>query len=327
MPRRAPYTKLVKHNQQRAAHVKGQGDRLYRLVSCLNLECEANFLVPDETVHSGAIITCPTCGYEHQRGRATKFADYELLEKATGKVLSTGPFEITHDAYLDAAPSFKYCIICSTSQPAANFDTHSSRRTGLQGECRVCKQVYNDIKNESRLPEQHREAADYRRMMVEFAREESTRLDLAELYSKFKGACYKCGRSLAKTPGGPDGYYVDHTLPAKYLWPLVTGPTLLCRICNGNKAEKWPSQFYTAQELKRLSVLTDIAYEALQGNPRYNPAALTYLEAHADAVIERWIAYPDRLQQLRQRIYEATGNDVFASATSGPSSVAIRRRN
>jgi hypothetical protein len=322
--RRPSYTKVLKKNQLRARHVAGQSDRLFRLISCLELECTATFVVPEDRALGTSVIACPECGYEHQRGRATKSADYELLNVASGEVLAAGPFEITHDAFLDAAPRFKYCIICSTLQPAENFDRHTGRRSGLQGECRVCKQTYNEIKNGSRLPEQHREAADNRRMMIELAQESDTSLDLSTFFSKFAGACFKCQRQLVNSPGGPDGYYVDHTLPAKYLWPLWIGPTMLCRTCNGAKADKWPSEFYETPSLRRLAVLTDIDFDLLTGIPHYNPLAIKYLQENSDAVIERWIAYSARLQQLRQRVLDSTGIDVFATAAHVPTSLATR---
>jgi hypothetical protein len=322
MPRRKPYTKVVKHNQRRAAHVEGESDRLYRLISCLNLECKNNFVVSDEEASSDAVLVCAVCGYEHQRGRTTKFYDYELVLVESGEALGDGAFEIAHDAHLDTAPVCKYCIVCSTLQPAANFDRHGSRRSGLQGECRVCKQVYNDLKNGSRLPEQHREAADYRRMMVEFA-SEAGHLEISSLYERFEGKCFKCDRALVESTSTADGYRLDHTLPAKFLWPLTNGPTLLCHTCNSAKAEKWPSEFYEPTELRRLAVLTDIDYGLLAGEACYNPAAIEYLQENSDKVIEAWIAYAPRLRQLRQRIFDATGVDVFATAAHSPSAITL----
>ena len=39
MPRRSPYTKVVKTNQIRAAHVSGMGDVVFKGFQCLNSEC------------------------------------------------------------------------------------------------------------------------------------------------------------------------------------------------------------------------------------------------------------------------------------------------
>jgi hypothetical protein len=325
MARRAPYTRVVKNNELRAAHVKGEGDRLYRLVSCLGLECQSMFRVAEDDAQADKPLVCPTCGFKHQRGTATKFADYELMDRKSETVLGAGPFEISHDAFLDAAPVFKFCIICSTLQPADNFDRHAGRKSGLQGECRVCKQAYNEIKNGSRLPEQHREAADYRRLMVELAQDSIRRLDAAALYATFGGSCFNCKKQLVKASGGPDGYYIDHTLPAKYLWPVWAGPTLLCRACNGSKADKWPSAFYKPPELRALAVLTGIDYAVLAGPAQFNPTAVEYLCDNAETVLERWIAYPDRLTDLRQKVYDSTGTDVFASAKTVPASLDLHK--
>jgi len=39
MPRRKPYTKVVKRNQLRADHIRGMGDVVFKGFQCLNSEC------------------------------------------------------------------------------------------------------------------------------------------------------------------------------------------------------------------------------------------------------------------------------------------------
>jgi hypothetical protein len=49
MPRRKPYTKVVKTNQIRAEHVRGMGDIVFKGLQCLNSECqEFIFIRKDE---------------------------------------------------------------------------------------------------------------------------------------------------------------------------------------------------------------------------------------------------------------------------------------
>lgn len=40
MPRRSPYTKVLKKNQIREAHVKGMGDIVFKGFQCLNPSCK-----------------------------------------------------------------------------------------------------------------------------------------------------------------------------------------------------------------------------------------------------------------------------------------------
>lgn len=90
--------------------------------------------------------------------------------------------------------------------------------------------------------------------------------------------------------------------------------TLLCQRHNGEKAEKWPSEFYTDQELKRLVTLTGISYETLIGSAHYNPAAIEQLHDSdfVDAMLAKYAAYMDEMIMIRNRILVATGFDMFA---------------
>jgi len=56
-----------------------------------------------------------------------------------------------HDDHIKDAQRYKYCIVCGALKPLEHFDRHSARASGRQGECTLCKQVYNSIKNQTRL--------------------------------------------------------------------------------------------------------------------------------------------------------------------------------
>jgi hypothetical protein len=61
-----------------------------------------------------------------------------------------------------------------------------------------------------------------------------------------------------------DDFQLDHTRPLAYLWPIDVYATCLCNTCNNEKKEKFPVDFYSAAELKRLSKITGLALEDLQ---------------------------------------------------------------
>jgi hypothetical protein len=313
--RRAPYTRVAKRGQLRPVHVRGQGDVLYRRFQCLAPECTHTLVVRDDECGPGFDVTCPECGFRHHHGGEVLVFDYDVVDRRTGETLDTGRFAPAHARYVELAERVKYCINCYTLQPLTAFDRHTARATGRQGECRMCKRLYNDLKNHTRLVEQHREAADNRRLLRELSGE--TRVgDIAVLLERFDHRCFNCERRLGSRPGGDDGYYLDHTLPVAWLWPLDVGPTVLCRACNGQKAEQWPSAFYgEPAKLRALATRTGIPYDVLAGEPRFNARAVERLKASSSEVIERWAAYPSRLRVLRERIIAAAGEDVFADAT------------
>lgn len=318
MARRKPYTRVKKEGQVRPDHVDGMGDVAFKGFQCLNSECTEFIFVRTDEIGEAFEITCPQCGHVLRSGGETTFFDYDLVrlrEDDEDETIETGEFVILHDDYVEEAHEYKYCLLCNALKPVVLFDVHRSRKTGRQGECSLCKQVYNSIKNQTRLIDQHREAAQKRRLYVDLSG--GGRIDSESVRRRFEHKCFKCGEDLIGGEAGQRGV-LDHTLPARYLWPLTKdNATLLCSRCNGNKAEKWPSEFYSRGELRRLSVLTGIEYDLLAGEPQYNPEALEKLQdsEQVDAMLVKYGAYMDELRALRNRVLLDTGVDFFQHAT------------
>jgi hypothetical protein len=316
MGRRKAYTEVRKENQIRAEHVKGMGDVVFKGFQCLNPQCTQFIFVRKEDISEFFEIPCPSCGFLHKYGDESRFYDYKLVDLRDESVIREGTFAILHDDYVEEAGEFKYCIICNTLKPLELFDRHSPRKSKRQGECRLCKAVYNDLKNPTRTPDQHREAAQKRRLYVELTG--GAKIDSKLIYQRFGYRCFKCNADLSddvlQSPIRRVGN-LDHTLPAKYLWPLTSdNATLLCSRHNGEKAEKWPREFYSDEELKRLVGKTGIAYDLLAGSPVYNPDALGKLReaAFVDTLLAKYAAYMDEMILVRNRILRATDFDMFA---------------
>ncbi len=320
LARRIPYTKVLRQGQERPAHVKGKSDVVYCRFQCFAPECTETLVVLESECGPGFDISCPRCGYRHVDGGTGWRFLAEVVNLKTEEVLASANFELAHADYIALAERVKYCILCYALLPLAAFDYHDGRkRSGRQGECGMCKRSYNDIKNHTRLVEQHREAADNRRLLRVLSGEGGSgqrKLSVDRLLATFDRQCFNCERELQPTPGGEDGYYLDHTLPVTWLWPLDHGPTVLCRVCNARKADKWPALFYSDGQLRSLSTRTGIPYEVLKGEPFFNPEAIQRLRHENDKVIERWAAYPDRLRTLRNRVLARTGEDVFQGASA-----------
>lgn len=213
---------------------------------------------------------------------------------------------------------WKFCRVCEQLQPLQNFDVHRRTRSGRQYECKSCKRIINAELNPKRTRDQHREASERRRLYGTLAGE--SRVAEKEVYERFGRRCFNCGSELALGTGR-----LDHTLPARYLWPLSLGPTLLCADCNGAKAERWPSEFYMRDpetvdraKLQQLSYLTGIPYEDLAGPPKLNPAAIHRILNDVDTFLVRWIRYPEELRRLRTILINMAGIDVRDYASTFP---------
>lgn len=318
MARRSAYTKLVRHNFVRQPHVAGMGDVVWRGFQCLNPRCTNQIVVREDATTGDFSLTCDVCGFIHQAGEAEKIFDYELIDKRDDTSVESGPFEILHDDYVGEASRLKYCVLCGALKPLDRFDRHSARVSGRQGECNLCKQVYNGIKNQTRTVDQHREASQKRRLYTQF--DDTGKINMEAIYQRFQGKCFKCSEDLSADladQAAAKAGNLDHTLPVFYLWPLtVDNATLLCRLHNGEKAEKWPGSFYTDQELRRLAALTGIDYRILKGAPFYNPDSVDRLRdpRFVEALFEKFARYPEELLRLRNRILGATGYDFLSSS-------------
>ena len=166
MPRRKPYTKVVKTNRIRADHVQGMGDVVFKGFQCLNSECLEFIFIRKGEIGDDFEITCPSCGIIMLSGDETQFYEYKLEDRRDNSIIEEGTFTILHDDYIEKAQEYKYCIVCNTMKPLDFFHQHRARKSNRQGECEICKKVYNSIKNKTRLTDQHREASQKRRMYL-----------------------------------------------------------------------------------------------------------------------------------------------------------------
>lgn len=319
MSRRKGYTEVKKVGQGRPGHVKGMGDVLFKHFQCLSPSCENFISVKVKDLDEDFLIVCPKCGFKHKSGGETKFFDYQLYHKSEMKVVEAGEFVVLHDDYVAEARLHKYCILCYTMKPVELFSRHSARKSGYQGECQACKTIYNGIKNQTRITDQHREAAQRRRLYMQLAADEH-RIDSRAVFDKFGGRCFNCAMKLTFTTKGKRDFDIDHTLPASMLWPMRTdNATLLCCACNNEKHGRWPSAFYeTKAKLKRLAVLTGYPYELLSGKPKLNQDAVNSIVADVDTFLETWIPYPADIKKVRRLLRDYTGNDIFDRATNVP---------
>ncbi|NSX05679.1 hypothetical protein [Cupriavidus gilardii] len=319
MARRNQYTKVEKYNRVVAPRAQGKGDRGYRGFQCLNTDCD-QFIIWPEPITENFVIACPKCEHVHEDGGSEKYFDFAIqslnpLTKEVLETLNSGEFIIDHRSYVLQSLQYKYCVLCNTLKPFEAFDRHSGRATGRQSECNLCKSIYNSIKNPTRTQDQHREAAQKRRLYIEISKE-SGRINTAEIFRRFQNKCFCCSRPLVDDDGFPisGAFNIDHTLPVYYLWPATSqNATLLCREHNGSKAEKWPSEFYSQEQINQLAVLTGLQAELLRGPPVLNPVAVELLRdpAQVNALIFKYARYRSELIRLRNRVLTMAKFDFF----------------
>ena len=315
MARRKAYTQVKKAHHKRPDHVIGMGDIVFKGFQCLHPDCQEFIFIRKDEISEFFELPCLGCGHVHKYGEEATFYDFRLVNTHDNSVIKEDKFSILHDDYIDEAKEFKYCIICYTLKSLDHFDRHSARKSKRQGECRMCKAVYNALKNPTRTTDQHREAAQNRRLHMELTG--GAKIASKEIYERFSYKCFKCGEDLRQdiqVKSVRRGGNLDHTLPAKFLWPLMTqNATLLCQRHNGQKAEKWPSEFYTDEEIRRLVTLTGIPYATMTSEPHYNPDAINRLHdpEFVDALLTKFAANMDEVILVRNRILNATGFDMF----------------
>lgn len=149
------------------------------------------------------------------------------------------------------------------------FHKHNAKLTKHQNECRACKKWrINDSFNPIRTTDQLHESSVITRERKLFLREPEILQDIkdrngaglkSKVWERFGRKCFRCD-----VPVTLDNFQLDHTRPLAYLWPIDEYATCLCGECNNEKKEKFPVDFYTPQELKRLSQITGLRLAELK---------------------------------------------------------------
>lgn len=151
---------------------------------------------------------------------------------------------------------------------------------GHQLECRACKKFQVNVPlNPKRNSQQFREDSLRRRSLenlvnhlldkniihIEFRKR--TGKEFSEyIWEKFNKRCFKCNKKLLI-----DEMQLDHTMPIAYLYRLDESATCLCSEHNARKRDLFPVDFYSKEELYKLSKITGLDIDFLktkQANPQ-----------------------------------------------------------
>jgi hypothetical protein len=150
---------------------------------------------------------------------------------------------------------------------------------GFQLECRSCKKFVvnaplNPLRNKAQHHEDSARRRAFERLIIELTGNDVVKnfrfingIEFQEyIWKRFSKKCFGCGKEIKKIIDMD----IDHTLPLAYLWPLNNSATALCKTCNSQKHELFPSEFrlYNKKKLRKLSSLTGIPFKVLNSKER-----------------------------------------------------------
>jgi len=172
---------------------------------------------------------------------------------------------------------------------------------GFQLECRFCKKFeVNAAHNPKRTASQMKEDATRRRSFEllltdlyggspQLVYRHKTGKELTEvIWNKFGRKCFKCNNNLPTA----NSMNLDHTRPLALLWPLDDTATALCKDCNTEKRDRPPVEYYSDEELRKLSKITGLDYDDLK-DPSPNLEALALLEKQLDWFFNHFLTKPE----------------------------------
>jgi hypothetical protein len=268
-------------------------------------------LNPREAIEN-AVWKCAQCGFIHSKETDLPFEnweeEYNNSDSATALRFWEGFFRIATE---HPESYWKQCNVCSRILPFHAFSKHSGwGPLEKQMECRSCKGAINAILNPKRSKEQLHESAVRRRIADLFLEGENQSVDFQELFDRFGGRCFK-----TKVPldiGKRDTWSIDHILPSKYLYPLsLENAALLSKNANENKRDKWPSKFYTNNELMELARITGANLDLISNK---HPVMNHNIDVNRG--IERYLQVremsdlPKRIKEIKKilQVYELVEN-------------------
>lgn len=266
-----------------------------------------SLLTPEEAYESQAWV-CEKCGFVHSKDASlpSSWEDSWLPELLESGELTVERFwrAFFKNATENSQAYWKFCNTCGRIQPYSHFSKHAGwGPLEKQMECRACKAAINAVLNPQRTSEQLRESSIRRRIGDLIVSEYEEKLDVQALFERFGGKCFKTGKPLDITKTGT--WHIDHILPSKYLYALnPRNAALLSDEANENKRDKWPSEFYTPQELVELARITGADLQLLSSpEPIQNTAVSS---ENVNRAVDRYLAVrnstdlPKRIAEIKK---------------------------
>ncbi len=180
---------------------------------------------------------------------------------------------------------------------------------GHQLECKACKKFFvNAPLNPQRNSQQFKEDGLRRRAievlinelldtnLIHFEFERRTKKEFSKyIWEKFDRKCFKCDKEIPF-----EEMALDHTMPLAYLYRLDESATCLCSSHNSQKSDHFPVDYYTEDELVKLSHITGLSLEDLH-KKEVNQKVLDLLVENVIWYYDEFLTRPD-YQKIRDGI-------------------------
>lgn len=190
---------------------------------------------------------------------------------------------------------------------------------GHQLECKACKKYFVNAKlNPMRDTQQHREDSLRRRAIevlvdtlldkdfIHFEYRKKNKKEFTEhIWNKFGNRCFKCKRKISLQE-----MHLDHTMPLAYLYRLDETATCLCAEHNSQKSDMFPADYYTPDELVRLSKITGLSMETLSSSKQVNMEVVEKLRDNIVWFFDEFLKDKD-YQKIRQG--KLTADKIYAA--------------
>ena len=124
------------------------------------------------------------------------------------------------------------------------------------------------------------------------------------IWEKFDKKCFKCGKLLKLSE-----MHLDHTMPLAYLYRLDESATCLCSEHNSQKSDSFPKDYYSKEELVKLSEITNLDLNILSSTSPNMKVVLLLIE-NIEWFFDEFLMYPE-YQKVRDNIL--TADKIYAS--------------
>ncbi len=242
---------------------------------------------------------CKKCGFTHDKAASLPFPNWPKQFSKGGSIPAErfwlGFFRISTE---HPESYWKWCNSCGRVLPFNAFSKHTGwGPLERQMECRSCKGGINADLNVKRTAEQLHEGSRRRRAAELLLEGENQNISVDDLFCRFGSRCFKTQKLLKRKDR--TSWAIDHILPSTFLYPLtVENAALLSKEANNNKRDKWPSSYYTNNELVDLCKITGADLELLASR-----APILNANVDVDACVDRSLKVREK-SDLPKRIRE-----------------------
>ena len=293
----------------------------YKCVNCqeMNYILIGQTLITPKQAVENEVWKCNHCGFVHSKESDLPFDNWEseYLSSDATTVLRfwEGFFRIATE---HPSSYWKQCNVCTRILPNQAFSKHKGwGPLEKQMECRSCKGAINAVLNPKRTKEQLHESSVRRRIADLFLEGENETINHKELFDRFDGKCFKTKKPLDINKR--DTWSIDHILPSKYLYPLTyQNAALLSKGANENKRDKWPSKYYTNNELLELARITGANIDLISRktpitnhNIDVNRGVERYLQVREKSDLPKRIKEIKKILQVYDLVDSLTDNNKF----------------